>query len=159
MTLPAPAFQLPPGIAPAVPPTAAPAPAPEPAMAMDFMAEKYRQLRDKKDLIKQRHAVELKPFTEAMDQLEAEMQRQLEAQNASSMKTAAGTVIRAVRRSITVADPEEFRQWAEANGMMGMYQNRVSPEAVEAYVEQGNQLPPGLKHTAITTIQVRKNPA
>jgi len=87
------------------------------------------------------------------------MQRQLEAQNASSMKTAAGTVIRAVRRSITVADPEEFRQWAEANGMMGMYQNRVSPEAVEAYVEQGNQLPPGLKHTAITTIQVRKNPA
>lgn len=159
MTIPAPAFQLPPGIAPAVPPTAAQAPAPEPVMAMDFMAEKYRQLRERKDLIKERHSVELKPYTEAMNQLEAEMQRQLEAQNASSIKTAAGTVIRAVRRSITVADPEAFRQWAEANGQMGMYQNRVSPEAVEAYVEQGHQLPPGLKHTAMTTIQVRKNAA
>ena len=85
MTPPTPAFQLPPGIAPAVPPTAAPAPAPEPVMAMDFMAEKYRQLRERKDLIKERHSKELKPFTEAMDQLEAEMQRQLEAQNASSI--------------------------------------------------------------------------
>lgn len=156
MTIPAPAFQLPAGIAPAVPPTPAPAPA-NPDIPMAVLAEKYRLLRDRKDEIKKKHAEELAPFTKAMDELEALMQKQLESANASSIRTDSGTVIRAVRQSFTIEDPGAFRQWAEANGLTTMYENRVSKEAIEAYVAQGNQLPPGIKTSAVTTIQVRKN--
>lgn len=124
---------------------------------MDFLAEKYRALRDKKDEIKAAQALVLKPFTDAMDQIEGMMQAQLNALGASSAKTSAGTVIQSVRRSITVADPEEFRQWAESSGHTGFYENRVSKEAIEEYVKKGNQLPPGLKTSSVTTIQVRKN--
>ena len=159
MPLPAPAFQLPADIAPAVPPTAAPPPPPpvEPVIPMAFMAEKYRQLRERKDAIKARHLEELKPFIDAMNQIEGLMQRQLNDANATSMRTEGGTVIQATRRSITVEDPEKFRQWAEVSGHTGMYGNRVSKEAVEEYVGKGNPLPPGLKMSAVTSIQVRNN--
>ena len=124
---------------------------------MNFMAEKYRALRDKKAEIEARHKEELKPIREVMDQLEGLMQKQLNDAGSSSIKTDGGTVISSTRRSITIEDPDKFRSWCLANSMHQLLENRVSKEAVEEYVGKGNPLPPGLKVSSVSSIQVRKN--
>lgn len=72
------------------------------------------------------------------------------------MRTDNGTVFKSVRTSISIADPDEFRQWVESQGKPDFYENRVSKEAVENYINAGNPLPPGLKVSSDTTVNVRK---
>lgn len=123
---------------------------------MGVCVDKYQQLRAKKKQITERQAEELKPINEAMDLLEAHMLSQLNEQNANSMRTENGMAYRSVRQSFTIDDPAAFRAWTEANERPDFYENRVSKDAVANYIEAGHDLPPGLKMSTFTQINVRK---
>lgn len=155
MTTIRPTFQMPAALPPAPAPHV-PVPGPTPTPRMDVAAEKYRALRDKKKEIQARHAAELAPFNEAMEQLEAVMLDALNQLGSNSMKTDAGTVYKSTRVSYSIADPDEFRNFVEANGLPQLYENRPSKEALEHYVAGGNPLPPGIKRSSDVTINVRK---
>ncbi len=130
-------------------------PAPPP-IAADWLVEKYRLLRDKKKEIEDRHAEELKPFRAAMDQIEAALLDDLNRNGANSIQTNSGTAYRTTRTSYGVEDPAVFRKWVEANNVPEFYENRVSKDAVQQYVEKYNQLPPGIKVSSVTTVNIRK---
>lgn len=150
-TVPAPAFQM-----PAAKPAETPGPKP-PAPRLDIAAEKYRQLRDKKKELQDRHKAELHPYNEALDQLEAAMLDALNQSGLQSARTEAGTVFKSSRTSYSIADPSVFREWVEANARPDFYENRPSKEALETYIAAGNPLPPGIKVSSEVTINVRKN--
>ncbi len=122
----------------------------------EWLVEKYRQLREKKKLIEAEHEKALKPFKDAMDQIESMLLDDLNRAGANSLQTNSGTAYRSTRTSYGIEDPAVFRAWVEANGMADMYENRPSKEAIEAYAQQYKQLPPGIKVSSVTTVNIRK---
>jgi hypothetical protein len=123
---------------------------------MDMLVDKFRQLRDKKKEIETRHAKELKPFGDAMKQLETLMLDALNNAGANSVQTNSGTAFKSTRTSYTVEDPEAFRTWVEANSRPDFYENRASKEAIENWISEGKPMPAGLKVSSIVTLNVRK---
>lgn len=130
-------------------------PAPPPPSA-EWLVEKYRQLRDKKKQIEDRHAEELKPFRAAMDQIEAALLDDLNRNGANSIQTNSGTAYRTTRNTYGIEDPNAFRQWVEAHNVPEFYENRVSKDAVQQYADKHGQLPPGIKLSSVTTVNIRK---
>ena len=155
-----PAFHMEPMQAPQAVPAAQPMPAaagPRPAsIDMELYVRKHRELRAKQDEIEERHKAELKPYKEALSQIEIALLGQLQAANMNSVKTPAGTCYLSTRRSVTIADPAVFRAWVEANERPDFYENRVAKEALDTYLAEGGALPPGLKVSADTKVNVRK---
>jgi hypothetical protein len=158
--LPAPAFGAPPTpVTPAPPapaPVLVPRPAVDPATTMAVMVDKYRQLRDKKKEISDRHTAELAPLNEVIGQLYVAILDALNRAGADSIKTPAGTAYKSIRRSYTVKDPAQFREWLEQMHRFDLLTNAVSKEAIDKYVEEGNNLPPGLGVSSEVTLGVRK---
>lgn len=149
MSTPAPAFEL-------APAPAAPAePAPESVQLNEYV-QKYRALRDKKKAIADRHKDELAPYNEALLQLGALLLDALNKQGVESVRAAAGTAYKSTRSSYTVKDPAQFREWIEANARYDLLETRVSKEAIEALVEAGESLPPGLGISSEVVVNVRK---
>lgn len=116
----------------------------------------YIQLRDKKKAMQDRHKEELRPITEAMDQLEIVALQHLQGNQMNSMATDAGTVFIVTRRNYKIEDREAFRSWCEVNGRTDFLEARPAKAAIDEYVEAGNALPPGLGTTADIAAQFRK---
>lgn len=151
-----PAFHMEPPAAPAAPTPPSTQPAP-PTMSLHDAILSYRKIRDKQDEIEDRHAEELKPYKDTRKQLEAYMQALLLSQGMNKASApGAGTVYTSTRRSVSIENPAEFRAWVEAQGRPDFYENRVSKEALDTYLEEGGALPPGLKVSQVTTVNIRK---
>ena len=120
------------------------------------LAQKYRALRDRVKEIKDRHKAELKPFTDAMEQLEAVGLHMLTEAKMNSVATDAGTIYTSTTKSYSCADPSAFRDWCEANGQSDLLEARIAKSAMESYLAEGHDLPPGVKASAFTRLNVRK---
>lgn len=123
---------------------------------MGICVEKYQLLRARKKALQEQHDAEMKPFKEAMEALETHMLAQLNESDTSSMRTPLGLAYKTVRTSYTVDDPSVFRAWVESNERPDFYENRPSKDVIEAYLDAGNPLPPGLKVSTFTQVNVRK---
>jgi len=133
-----------------------PGPAPAPQYTTDQLTLMYRQLREKKDELDKAHKAKLKPFNEAMEQIEGILATKMRTDGLQNLKTENGTAFFSTRTDIKVQDASAFREWAQQTGRYDMFQSRVSKEAVEEFVKSGNPLPPGLAYDAVTTVIVRK---
>lgn len=131
-----------------------PAPAPSGPTLLDYIG-KHRLLKAKIDEIKERHAAELEPFNRAKTALDNYLMEQVISSGAKSIRTAAGTVGTTTTISYSVEDPVVFREWVEANKRPDLYENRPSKSALDHLMEQGGELPPGLKVSSFTRISVR----
>lgn len=159
MTTPAPAFHFPPTmpVAPAAPvPPPAPSPAPTPAQNLDTMVDQYRRLRDKKKDLAELFRQQMAPYNEVMDQLGAAILDAINRAGVESIRTKSGTAFKTQRSSYTVKDPAQFREWLEANSRFDLLETRVSKEAIEAFVQTGGSLPPGIGISSEVIINVRK---
>lgn len=153
-----PAFALP-AAAPAPPspvPPAAPTAPSAPAAPLDMLVGKYRQVRDRKKEIAARHSAELKPFNEALQELEVAILDALNKAGVESVKTREGTAFKSTRRSFTVQDPAKFRKWLEEHDRFDLLETRVSKEAIEEMIRAGDNLPPGIGVSSDITVNVRK---
>lgn len=119
------------------------------------LTEKYTELRDRKAAIETQMKAAMKPISEEMVKIEGELMSLLNATGAQNISTPHGTAYKSETRRFTVEDPHLFRSWIEANNRPDFYQNRVSDEAVKAYVEEFGTLPPGVKMSAHVTVNVR----
>lgn len=151
----APAFQMPvlPGQVPPLPQTPGPKP---PAPRIDVAAKTYRELRAKKEAITAELKERIAPIQQEMNQLEAVLLDVLDQSGQNSANTDFGTVYKTVRNTYSVADPHAFRQWVESHGRPDFYENRVSKEALDSYIEGGGELPPGVKLSSFVTVNIRK---
>lgn len=129
---------------------------PAPPPNTQWLVENYRKLREKKKEIEDQHAQQLAPFKAAMAQIETQLLDDLNKANANSVQTSSGTAYRTTRTTYGVEDPAAFRAWIEANNRPEFYENRASKEAIEAFIEAGNPLPPGIKVSSMTTVNIRK---
>lgn len=104
----------------------------------------YVKVRDEKAALKAAQAAALKPYDEALEKLEAQMLELLDSSGAESIKTASGTAYKSTRTSVTVADKSAFMDYVTNNGAFDLLDVRANKTAVEGFLDEHQDLPPGV---------------
>jgi hypothetical protein len=126
-------------------------------MKLDEVVEKYIALRDRKAQIKKDAEEKMKPIDAAMDQIEAVLLSTFDQIGMDSCKSTAGTAYISTKTSATVADKEVFGAFVRASeDNWHLADVRAAKANIETYVEQHQDLPPGINWREERTINVRR---
>ena len=116
----------------------------------------YIQVRDQKAELKAKQAEEMKRFDEALDKLEGMALAALQQAGAESLRTSAGTVYQSTRTSATVADKSAFMDYVKYNGAYALLDVRANKTAVEDFLSQHQDTPPGVVIRREVTVGFRR---
>jgi len=121
------------------------------------LAAAYLKIRGKRAELKAKYEEEDKQLEAQMDVIEAEMLEKCKAENADSIKTPEGTIMRAVRARFWPADWDAFNKYVMDNNAIGLLEKRVHQTNMAQWLEEnkGNP-PPGLNIDRKYTCTVRK---
>jgi hypothetical protein len=119
--------------------------------------EKYIELRDKKAELAAAYKKKVAGLDSALDQLEVILLEKLNEIGMDSAKGATGTVYKSKRTSATVADWDYVLDHIQKNELWNMLEKRVSKQAVEQYVEEHGELPPGINWREEVVVNIRRS--
>ena len=125
-------------------------------MNHEELVMRYRQLRDRKVEMQERHKEELAPVNKLMQAVENRMLKEMLEEGFESIKTKAGTAYKTTRTSASVADRTAFLDFVREEGMWEMLESRANKLAVEAYREETGDLPPGINWREDVGVNFRK---
>lgn len=145
--------------------------------SMETLTATYLKLRNAEKDIKDQAKARIAPVAQAMALIEAFMLEKMNELGVDSLKNAAGTPYRSERTSVTLADApvfldfvldralqalpvkEEAREAIKTamieSGQLSLLEARPSKTAVEALLEETQELPPGLNRRVEATVNVR----
>lgn len=124
-------------------------------MTLDQMIDNYVKIRDAKAEAKKAFDKETERMTQAMVKLEGMFSKQLEDLGVESFRSEHGTVFKKLRSSVSIADRDEFYQWAVDNGELGAIDMKANAKAVRELLQKGTQVP-GVKYSESYQIGVRR---
>lgn len=127
-------------------------------MKMSEAMARYIELRDNKAALKKAHTAELREkFNDEMEKLEAMFLRAFQKQGSSSLTAKGiGTAFIKPRVSDTVQDRTAFLGWVLETGNLEFLESRVSKAALDEWVEEHGELPPGVKRVVDQTVNIRR---
>jgi len=126
-------------------------------MKLDDVVGKYIKLRDLKAQMKKDYEEKVKPVTDAMDQIEAALLATFDKIGTDSVKSGAGTAYISTRTSATVVDKVAFRDFILTDpDNWALADLRAAKSGIEQFVDQHQDLPPGINWTAERTVNVRR---
>lgn len=124
---------------------------------MDVLAKCYLNLRNKIQDITKQAETQVEVLKAQQNELCAEMQRRLQAQGATSLKTPHGTVMLRVDRKYYPSDWDAFSTYIKQNQCIELLEKRVAQGNLVAWIEQHpDNVPPGLSSASQYVITVRK---
>jgi hypothetical protein len=126
-------------------------------MKTSEMIAKYITLRDKKSELEAAHKESVKRINEVMKKIESMIMAQFNETGEESAKTAAGTAYKTTQTSAKVADRDAFLDFVRASEAWGFIENRVNKTAVEEYLAEHEELPPGVDVNRAYTINIRRS--
>lgn len=127
-------------------------------MKIDEAIEKYIELRDKKAEIRARYNAKVENIDAALKKLEAAFLRSFSKTGQRSAQGAnGGTAFIKERTSDKVVDRQAYIEFLEATGAMDLIESRVNKSALDEYIEQHGDLPPGVTRSTELTINVRRS--
>lgn len=124
-------------------------------MTLDQLVENYVKIRDAKAKAKKAFDKETGRMTQAMLKLEGMFTKQLDDLGVESVKCEHGTVFKKLRSSVSIADRDEFYEWAVANDQLGAIDMKANAKAVRELLQEGTQVP-GVKYSEAYQIGVRR---
>lgn len=127
------------------------------SVKLDDVVRKYVELRRERDAMKKRHKEELEPLTEKMERIETAIMKFFQKTGQNSAKTDHGTPYIQKRVSATVADRDAFLAFVMENESLEFLENRVNKTAVQQYMEDNEEVPPGIKVSTQQVINIRSN--
>ena len=122
----------------------------------DKLTAKYIELRDFKAKFKAEHEAKEARITSKMDEIELEMLTFLNQTGQESSKTAAGTFFKKTSTSVKVVDRDSFIAFVMEHNATNFLENRVNKTAVDEYIAEHGDLPPGIDVTRITSVSVNR---
>jgi hypothetical protein len=120
------------------------------------LVERYIAARDMKTKLDAAHKAKLEPLIGAMEKTEAAILDFFNKHGMDSAKCEAGTAYRASRTSATVNDMDAFLGFVRENDAWHFLEKRVAKTQVDEYVNQHNDLPPGINYTKMAALNVRR---
>src|SRR6185437_12062529 len=100
----------------------------------DTRVGQYVKLRDKIKEIKDKHKAELKPYAEALEQLNGMLLQHLNSVGADSVKATSGTVYRTLDKKASVADKSAFWTWVVTQGKFEFIDYKANVTAVFDFI-------------------------
>lgn len=130
----------------------------EPATPMtpDRAIDLFVRLRAKKEALVERHKEELRPFNEALAQLETTLLSILDSAGLQNMKSPAGTAYKRTETSVTVQSWSETLEWIIANEAWEFLEARVNKTATQERLKEVGEPPPGVVVRQEARVGVRK---
>ena len=126
-------------------------------MKFDEVAASYIALRDAKAAAERDHEEALRPIKEAMEEAEQMMLGHLNSMGVNSLRTPNGTITKAKKTSVTVGDWDTAFKFIQEKEMWHFLEHRLSKTAVEGYINEHGEPPPGANVSSIFTVQFRRN--
>lgn len=124
-------------------------------MAIKELVEEYVALRDKKSEV----AAKAKEVAARIERKLEELQRLILEEmedGVESIRTEAGTVYKATRRSTTVAGWDNFLPWVQQTDNWHMLTKAANKTAVLEYLDEYEELPPGINLYSELTLNVNR---
>jgi hypothetical protein len=122
----------------------------------DQAVRAYITIRDKVAEIKARQKNELAPYNAALEKLEGVMMTMLSKAGVESLRTSAGTAYVTERTSVTVADKSVFMDYITNNSAFDLLDVRANKTAVEGFLAEHQDLPPGLNIRREAAVNFRR---
>jgi hypothetical protein len=122
-------------------------------MDMAELVRKYLAIREKKRELER----EIRSLNEVTDKLEAVFARHLEAMGAEAVRAGGATVYASTYTSVTSADRLAFEEYVKQTGRWELVDFRPLKTAVEEFVENTGEVPPGVNVSKYKRINVRMN--
>lgn len=129
----------------------------ENAVPAGTLAATYLKIRNKRTELLKAYELEDGQLKEAMDSLEEAMLDKCKEEDADSIKTPSGTIIRSVKQRFWPADWDVFNQFVLENEALGLLEKRVHQTNMVTWMEENpDNPPPGLNIDRRYTCSVRK---
>ena len=126
-------------------------------ISAEELAKIYIKIRDAKEEVAARHKVEIAGFNEQLDAISAELLELCKEQNASSIRTGSGTIIRKVDTRFDTNDWGALYEFIKEHDAYGLLQQRLHQNNTKQFLEENPELhPPGLWTDSKYTIVVRR---
>jgi predicted DNA binding protein len=118
----------------------------------------YLTIRTEKEKIEAAWKVQNDALVADMKMLEGQMLEVCNKNNASSMRTNSGTVIRKLTERYTVSDGDGFRKFVLENGLVDLFEARIHQGNFKEFIAEHKDdgLPPGVNVMREFGIVVRK---
>lgn len=129
----------------------------KPSITLDKLAAVYIKLRDHRQKKARDFDAEDKRLEEEMNTLEQEMLEICKRNNASSIRTEHGTVIRQVKSRYWTNDWDSMYQFIKEHGAFGLLEKRLHQTHMKEFLsENPDKLPMGLNVEREYTVVVRR---
>lgn len=123
---------------------------------IEEVVARYVKLRDAKAKIVNEAKEKTAKIDEVLKKLEAFLLTHFQETGAEAVRTKAGTAYKSVKTSATVADWDQVLAFIRENEMWQMLERRVSKDAVQQFVEEHNDLPPGVNWREEIAVNIRR---
>ena len=125
---------------------------------LEELVKIYLTIRNERERIEAEWKVKDDELRGDLKALESQMLVTCNENNASSIKTKKGTVIRKLNERYTVADGDAFRRFVMENGVPELFEQRIAQTNFKEFIAErkGDGLPPGVNVMREFTIVVRK---
>lgn len=126
------------------------------ATPIDNLVEEYLRLRDEEDRVRNRMEKELSDIRVEKGKIEIQLQQQIQDLRVESLRTKLGTVFVTTKASVRVADKQVLKDFVEGSGEWSLLDIKANRNAVAEYLEQHNELPPGIDYRQYQEVNVRR---
>ena len=128
----------------------------------DFPADKlvdiYIKIRDRRDELKRQFEEEYAKLEEQLSIISGEMLEVCKENNADSIKTPVGTIMRRVDTRFWTNDWDSFYEFVQENDAYGLFEKRIHQGNMKQFLEENpDLLPKGLMSDSKYKITVRRS--
>jgi len=121
------------------------------------LASVYIKIRTQRAELKAAYEAEDAGLQEQLDALEIEMLEKCKAEDADSIKTPYGTIMRSVKQRYWPADWDAFKDFVKKNDALDLFEKRVHQTNMSTwYEEHADNLPAGMNVDRRYACTVRK---
>jgi hypothetical protein len=123
---------------------------------IDKVIGTYVKLRDHRDQLREEAKAKEKPVTQKMEKLEAWLMKKANELGVESFKTDLGTAYLTSKVTVSVADKESFVNFIKEEDMFELLTISANKTAVNEYLDENEELPPGINRSVIRTVNVNR---
>src|SRR5579859_2768765 len=116
----------------------------------------YVRLRDEIKKRNDAHKESIRELNETLEQLGCVLLQGLNAANADSVATPAGTVYKTQKKSASVVDMAAFWEHVVAGAAWDLVDRKANVTAVEDYIKEHQEPPPGVNFSSRFEVGVRR---
>jgi flagellar biosynthesis chaperone FliJ len=127
-------------------------------MSAEKLANIYIKIRDAKQVEEEKMKVKLAEFQEQLDLISEQLLELCKKQNATSIKTESGTIIRKISTRYWSTDWESMHTFIKEHDALGLLEQRLHQANMKQFLEENPELmPPGVQVDRKYTVVVRRS--